>query len=471
MDPKGNHKAHAPAVFDRPLYEKYDVPGPRYTSYPTAPHFHAGVDAEAYAAAARRSNDDPVPRPLSLYVHIPFCHSLCYYCACNKIITRHREKAEIYLHYLERELALQAALFDRDRPLRQLHLGGGTPTFMDDRQLWRLMQAISRHFSLAPPREREFSIEIDPRAVGPGTMQVLGGLGFNRMSLGVQDFDPAVQAAVNRVQPAELVQGVIEQGRAAGMASLSLDLIYGLPHQSVATFDATLDEVLSIRPDRLSVYNYAHLPERVKAQRLIARETLPSPQGKLAILEHTVGRLTDAGYVAIGLDHFALPGSDLAQAMDNNTLQRNFQGYSTHAECDLVAVGATAIGNIGAHYSQNASHLRSYYALLDSGQIPVVRGCELGFDDRLRRAVIERLMCRTWVDAREIERLFGIHFSEYFEPELKALAPLEADGLLQRHSAGIRVLPTGRLLLRNIAMVFDRYLHQHAAQVRYSRTV
>nr|WP_091640112.1 oxygen-independent coproporphyrinogen III oxidase [Aquisalimonas asiatica] len=458
-------------VFDRPLYDKYDVPGPRYTSYPTAPHFHGGFDADAYVDVARASNDDPVPRPLSLYLHIPFCHSLCYYCACTKIITRHPHKGEIYLHYLERELALQGALFDDDRPLKQLHLGGGTPTFLDDHQLWRLMQTIIRHFPPAPPGEREFSVEIDPRAVGPETMRMLGEMGFNRMSIGVQDFDPAVQKAVNREQSAGLVRKVIDQGRESGLESLSLDLIYGLPHQSVRTFDATLDEVLAIRPDRLSVYNYAHLPERVKAQRLIAFETLPSPEEKLGILEHTVQRLTDAGYVAIGLDHFALPDSDLVRAMENNTLQRNFQGYSTHAECDLVAAGMSAIGMIGGHYCQNAADLRSYYTALDAGRLPVARGCQLDFDDRVRRTVIERLMCRTWMDFDAIERRFGIRFADYFAPELEALAPLEADGLIRRERDGIRILPTGRLLLRNVAMVFDRYLQDGTANVRYSRTV
>ena len=461
----------ADAVFDRPLYEKYDVPGPRYTSYPTAPHFHSDFDAGQYVAVARASNDDPVPRPLSLYVHIPFCHSLCYYCACNKIITRHPEKAEVYLHYLERELALQSPLFDRDRPLRQLHLGGGTPTFLGDRQLWRLMQAIARNFTLPPADQREYSIEIDPRAVGTDTMSLLGDLGFNRMSLGVQDFDPDVQKAVNRVQSREQVYTVIEQGRRAGMHSLSLDLIYGLPYQTIASFDATLDEVLAIRPERLSVYNYAHLPERVKAQRMIDADTLPSPEHKLGMIEHTVRKLTAAGYVTIGLDHFALPDSDLARAMADKTLQRNFQGYSTHAECDLIPVGMTAIGMIGQHYSQNHGDLRSYYAALDGGRLPVVRGCKLDFDDRLRRTVIERIMCRSWVEFSDIEGLFGIRFDDYFEPELAALAPLQADGLLRVENDGILVLPTGRLLLRNIAMVFDRYLREQPAQVRYSRTV
>ena len=459
------------AEFSRPLYEKYDVAGPRYTSYPTAPHFSGDYGPDDHAMAARNSNGDPLPRALSLYAHIPFCQSLCYYCACTKIVTRHQEKAEVYLHYLLREIAMQGALFDPDRELRQLHLGGGTPTYLDDRQLWRLMQGITGAFRPAAVDDREFSVEIDPRAVGPETMSVLGELGFNRMSLGVQDFDPLVQSAINRTQPAEQVLDVIEQGRAAGMKSLSLDLIYGLPYQSVASFERTLAQVLSIRPERLSIYNYAHLPQRVKAQRMIARHTLPDPAEKLAILEHSFNRLTEAGYLGIGMDHFALPDSDLARAMDNGTLQRNFQGYSTHGDCDLIGTGMSAISMIDNHYSQNAAWLRGYYRALDAGQLPVVRGHRPDFDDILRRVVIEQLMCRTWLDFDDLDRRFDIDFHQYFARELAALAPLEADGLLQREPGGIRICPRGRLLLRNIAMVFDRYLHQQPAPVLYSRTV
>ncbi len=459
------------AEFSRPLYEKYDVAGPRYTSYPTAPHFSDAYDAGDHAMAARNSNGDPLPRPLSLYAHIPFCHSLCYYCACTKIITRHTEKAEIYLHYLLREIEMQGALFDKDRKLRQLHLGGGTPTYLDDQQLWRLMQGIQQAFSLATSEDREFSVEIDPRTVGNETMAILGDLGFNRMSLGVQDFDPLVQSAINRTQPAAQVLQVIEQGRAAGMSSLSLDLIYGLPYQSVDSFNRTLEQVLAIRPDRLSIYNYAHLPQRVKAQRMIARHTLPAPAEKLAILEHSFNRLTEAGYLAIGMDHFALPDSNLARAMMDGTLQRNFQGYSTHGDCDLIGTGMSAISMIDNHYSQNAAWLRGYYRALDAGQLPVVRGHQSDFDDILRRTVIEQLMCRTWLDFDDIERRFEIKFQRYFARELLALAPLEDDCLLLRGPRGIRIRPLGRLLLRNIAMVFDRYLHQQPAPVLYSRTV
>jgi oxygen-independent coproporphyrinogen III oxidase len=457
--------------FDRALQLKYDVPGPRYTSYPTAPHFSAEFDADAYAAVAAESNAEPMPRPLSLYVHIPFCESLCFYCACNKIVTRHREKADVYLNHLEKELAMQGRLFDRDRPVRQLHLGGGTPTYLSNQQLWRLMQSVHRHFALAECREREFSVEVDPREVDADTLAVLGDLGFNRLSLGVQDFDSRVQKAVNREQSIALVADVVGRARRAGFASISFDLIYGLPFQSVATFRKTLDAVIAMRPDRLSVYNYAHLPERVKAQRLIRQEDLPTPSEKLSILASTVERLTDAGYVTIGMDHFALPDSDMAKAMAGGSLQRNFQGYSTHSECDLIGVGVTSIGKVGDSYIQNVKHLRSYYALLDQGRLPVERGCLLDADDVLRRAVIEAVMCRVRVDYTEFEERFNIDFQRYFRGELRELDQLEGDGLVTREAAGLRIHPRGRMLLRNVAMVFDRYLREQRIQVRYSQTV
>lgn len=457
--------------FNRRLYQKYDVAGPRYTSYPTAPHFHTGFGEAAYRQVAAGSNEDPIPRPLSLYAHIPFCHSLCYYCACSKIITRHTAKAEIYLHYLERELAMQGPLFDPDRPLQQLHLGGGTPTYMDDRQLWRLMQAVGRHFSLADAEQREFSVEVDPRAVGDETVAVLAELGFNRISVGVQDFDPEVQQAVNRVQSLEQTVQVIEDARQNRYRSVSLDLIYGLPKQNLDRFAATLEHVLEIRPDRLSIYNYAHLPERVKAQRMIVTQDLPSPEEKLEILAYTVDRLTGAGYRYIGMDHFALPDSDLSKALANGTLQRNFQGYSTHADCDLIGIGMTSIGKIGDSYSQNLRDLKDYYAALDAGRLPVARGYLLNADDRLRREVIEQIMCRAWLEFSAIEHAYDIQFADYFRDELAALQDMENDGLLRRRTEGLEILPAGRLLLRNIAMVFDRYLWAGEQPVRYSRTV
>lgn len=457
--------------FDRALQLKYDVPGPRYTSYPTAPHFSSAFDADAYVNVAAESNAEPMPRPLSLYVHIPFCESLCFYCACNKIVTRHREKADVYLSYLEKELALQGRLYDRDRKVRQLHLGGGTPTYLNNQQLWRLMQAVHRHFSLADCRDREFSVEVDPREVDGDTLAVLGDIGFNRLSLGVQDFDPRVQKAVNREQSAELVADVVGRARRAGFDSISFDLIYGLPFQSADTFRETVEAVIAMRPDRLSVYNYAHLPERVKAQRLIRRDDLPPPSEKLTILANTVEQLTDAGYITIGMDHFALPGSDMAEAMERGSLQRNFQGYSTHSECDLIGVGVTSIGKVGDSYIQNVKHLRSYYARLDNDELPVERGCELDLDDVLRREVIDAVMCRVRVDYAEFEERFHIDFKEYFSDALRNLDQLETDGLVTREESGLRIHPRGRMLLRNVAMVFDRYLREQRVQVRYSQTV
>lgn len=457
--------------FDRALQLKYDVPGPRYTSYPTAPHFRTDVGPQAYAAIARESNADPLPRPLSLYLHIPFCESLCFYCACNKIVTRHRHKADVYLAYLEKEIALQGALFDDDRVVTQLHLGGGTPTYLSNQQLWRLMGTIKQHFQLVDGREGEFSIEVDPRELDPETLNVLGEVGFNRLSLGVQDFDRRVQQAVNRVQSEELVAAVVERGRAAGFGSISFDLIYGLPFQSVETFARTVEAVIAMRPDRLSVYNYAHLPTRVKAQKLIREADLPSPQEKLSILARTVEQLTDAGYVTIGMDHFALPDSDMAQAMREGTLQRNFQGYSTHADCDLIGLGVTSIGKVGWSFSQNMRHLHSYYQRLDQGQLPVERGLVLTADDVLRAAVIDAVMCRVRLEYREFERRFNIDFQRYFAEELAELQALEDDGLVTREPQGLRIHQRGRMLLRNVAMVFDRHLREQRLGVLYSRTV
>lgn len=453
------------------LLTRYDVAGPRYTSYPTAPHFRDDFGPADYAGIAVASNGDPIPRPLSLYAHIPFCHSLCYYCACSKIITRHPEKADVYLHYLEREITLQARLFDADRTVLQLHLGGGTPTYLDDHQLWRLMSAIDRQFTLKRSADREFSIEIDPRAVRPETIPVLGDLGFNRISIGVQDFDPVVQAAVNRIQPREQTVRVMEQAREAGFHAISLDLIYGLPRQTPASFDRTLSQVLELRPERLSVYSYAHLPDRIRAQRLIRQADMPAPTDKLRMLELTIERLTEAGYRHIGMDHFALPDSELARALDNGSLQRNFQGYSTHGDCDLIGLGMTSIGSISGCYHQNVHGLRDYYAALDRGELPIVRGLVPDEEDRLRRAVIQQILCRAWLDFQEIEQAFEINFAGHFAWELEAMKPLEQDELIRLGERGVEILPLGRLLLRNIAMVFDARLRQGLAPVQHSRTV
>jgi oxygen-independent coproporphyrinogen-3 oxidase len=457
--------------FDLDLIRKYDKSGPRYTSYPTAPQFHEGFGPEAYRAAAAASNAAEPARGLSLYAHIPFCDTLCFYCACNKIATKNRAKAATYLDYLFREIELQGALFDGDRPVDQLHWGGGTPTFLDIAQMRALMAKTGEHFRLRGDDTGEYGIEVDPRAAGADTIAALREMGFNRLSVGVQDFDPQVQQAVNRIQPAETTFAVLEAARANGFHSLSLDLMYGLPHQDEATFLATLDAVVAARPDRLAVFNYAHLPDLFPAQRRIDEAALPDPAEKLAILARTIERLTAAGYVYIGMDHFALPDDELAVAQRAGKLHRNFQGYSTHADCDLVALGVSAIGSVDATYSQNVRELDAYYAALDAGELPIFRGYALTAEDRLRRAVITRLMCDFALDFDRVAGRFGIDFRTHFADELADLEEMAADGLLTLDARGLTVTPRGRLLIRNIAMVFDAYLRAREGAQRYSKVI
>ncbi len=451
--------------FDSDLIRRYDRAGPRYTSYPTAVQFHEGFGAQDYRAAAERSNASG--RPLSLYFHLPFCNTVCYYCACNKIVTKDRSRTVPYLQRLHREIAMQAELLGRGRKVEQLHWGGGTPTFLAHAEMGKLMEVTDRHFQRIDAGE--YSIEIDPREVGQDTIAFLGSLGFNRLSLGVQDFDPRVQKAVNRIQGEAETLAVIEAARATGFRSVSVDLIYGLPHQNVGSFAATVDKILAAAPDRLSVFNYAHLPERFKPQRRIAVADLPSPEEKLAILEDTIERLTAAGYVYIGMDHFARPDDELAVAQREGTLYRNFQGYSTHAECDLLAMGVTSIGMLADTYSQNMRTEQEYFDRIDAGRLPVYRGVRLTDDDRLRRTIITRLICNFRLEFAPIEADYGIVFSEYFAPELGALASMENDGLLLRSPQGIEITSAGRLLIRNICMVFDHYLP--AVTQGYSRVI
>jgi len=456
--------------FDSELIRRYDTSGPRYTSYPTAVQFTEAFGEAEYRERARRSNETDTPAPLSLYFHIPFCNTVCFYCACNKVITANRKRAQPYLDHLFREIRMQGELFDRDRPVEQLHWGGGTPTFISDEQMRALMDETRRHFSLRDDDSGEYSIEIDPREADAGTMALLRELGFNRISLGVQDFDPRVQQAVNRIQSEEETSAVLEAARAEGFKSTSVDLIYGLPHQSVDSFAVTLDKVIAMGPDRLSVFNYAHLPQMFKTQRQIRAEELPSADEKLAILDYTIGRLTEAGYVYIGMDHFARPDDELAVAQREGTLYRNFQGYSTHADCDLVAMGATSISKVGDSYSQNLKGLEDYYAALEAGRLPVFRGIALSADDRLRREVITRLICNFELDFADIEAGYGIDFADYFAEALERLQPMQADGLLVVNADGIQVQPRGRLLIRNICMVFDRYLGSDSPQ-RFSKVI
>lgn len=457
-------------IFDPALIARHDKSGPRYTSYPTAVQFHAGFGETQYRAQAARTNAEMPPRSLSLYFHLPFCDTVCYYCACNKIVTRNRKRAAPYLARLHKEIALQGALFDKSRRVDQLHWGGGTPTFLSRDEIRELMRVTRAHFTLRDDDRGEYGIEVDPREVEPGALALLRSLGFNRLSMGVQDFDPAVQKAVNRIQGEDETFEVLNDARALGFRSINMDLIYGLPHQTAESFARTLDKVVAAVPDRLSVFNYAHLPELFKTQRQIDAAALPSLAEKLAILQHTIERLTAAGYVYIGMDHFARPDDELAIAQRNGTLYRNFQGYSTHADCDLVGLGITAIGMVGTSYSQNLKTLDAYQAALDADRLPIMRGIELNADDLLRRAVITQLICHFNLRFRAAELAFGIVFREYFPRELGELATMQQDGLLIVGENSIDVLPAGKLLIRNVCMVFDRYLREKQGQ-RFSKVI
>lgn len=456
-------------AFDPRLIRQFDIPGPRYTSYPTADRFTDAFDVTALEQhlAARASGG--IERPLSLYFHIPFCNTVCYYCACNKIVTKDRSASGRYIDYLVREMQMVLQHLSGPRQVAQMHWGGGTPTFLNDVETRRLTGAIQSLFQLKP--DGEYSIEVDPRKVSAETVELLGEVGFNRMSIGVQDFDLQVQQAVNRVQSEAETRLVVETARANGFRSISLDLIYGLPHQSVASFDRTLDTVLALQPDRLALYSYAHLPTRFMPQRRIAAEDLPSPDEKLAIFARAVERLSAAGYVYIGMDHFARPDDELAEAQRRGWLHRNFQGYSTHAECDMLAFGVSAIGRVGGAYMQNEKDLLPYYAAIDRGDLPVMRGWVLTREDLMRHAVIQSLMCHFELSFEAIELGFGVDFRNEFAVELEELARLEQAGLLKFEGDFITVTDAGRLLVRAIAMVFDHHLRADQAQRRYSRVI
>ncbi len=460
-------------AFDADLLRRYDRPGPRYTSYPTAPQFHAGFGERELRQAAASSNGDPIPRRLSLYVHVPFCESPCFYCGCNRVITRDKSRADAYLARLYREIALAAELFDRDRELIQVHFGGGTPNFLSPAQLRETLDTIGKHFRIAQGADRDVSIELDPRHVDTRDIAQLAVCGFNRASLGVQDFDHDVQVAVNRVQSVDATRAVVDACRAQGFDSVNIDLIYGLPKQTIAGFDRTLDTVVDMRPDRVAVYGYAHMPNLFKPQRRIDAFTLPDPEARLALLRQAIARLTQAGYTYIGMDHFALPGDDLARAQARGGLHRNFMGYTTHADSDLVGVGVSAISHVSETFSQNARDLPTWEAMLDAGRLPVFRGMRLSEDDQLRAGLIQTLMCQGTIAIDEIERRHGIDFRAYFREALARLAPLVTDGLVRVGEHRIEVTGRGRLLLRNIAMCFDRYLDAPAdvAAPRFSRAI
>jgi oxygen-independent coproporphyrinogen III oxidase len=453
------------------LLRQYDVSGPRYTSYPTADRFVEAFTATDYVQALqqRRSGAAALALPLSLYIHIPFCESLCYYCACSKIITKHHDKAAEYLRYLTREVELHTALIGTRQSVSQLHLGGGSPTFLSDEELRSLMAMLQRNFSFAAGGE--YSIEIDPRTIDEKRLDTLAELGFNRLSFGVQDFDLAVQKAVHRVQPAEQVFSLVAAARARGFESINVDLIYGLPMQSPESFDRTLAQVLELRPDRIALYAYAHLPERFKPQRRINTVELPSGGAKISMLSRSLAAFMGAGYVYVGMDHFALPEDALAVAKRQGRLHRNFQGYSTQPDCDLIALGVSSIGRIGATYSQNAKTLDAYYDALDHGNLPVVRGLALSRDDLVRRTVIMALMCQGQLHFESIDLAYLIEFRSYFAREMDALQALAEQGLVLLDDSGIQVTDKGWFFVRAVAMVFDRYLQTDRSRARFSKII
>lgn len=453
------------------LVRRFDVSGPRYTSYPTADRFDYSFKQERFLpylqerANPHAGQEHP---PLSLYFHLPFCRSLCYFCGCNKIITQDYSRSAQYIEYVCKEMDLLVPHLGADRRAVQLHLGGGTPTFMSQLELAQLMDHTRSHFEFTP--DAELGVEIDPRTVNEDSLSFLAAQGFNRCSFGVQDFDPEVQAAVNRIQPVDMVERAVKASRDTGYESVNADLIYGLPKQTLESFERTIDEVIRISPDRIALYNYAHLPSRFKAQRMVKAEDLPSAETRLQIFLLSTRRLLEAGYLYIGLDHFAKPNDELSLARQNKSLHRNFQGYTTRAECDLVGFGVSAIGKVGRSYSGNVRTVNAYYEALDQGRLPVERGYDLSTDDVLRREVIMILMCSMPLRFDEIEARYGIEFESYFGPELEQLCPYEEVGLMETRDRVITVTPKGRLFVRALGMVFDKYLSQPTVST-YSRLI
>lgn len=453
------------------LARRYATSGPRYTSYPTAPQFSEAFDLERYRSwQALRENH---AKPLSIYVHLPFCHDICYYCACNKVVTRKKGVASRYLSHLQREVELQSDLVGAERPVTQMHWGGGTPTYLDDGEITELMHSLASHFSLQDADTREYAIEIDPRTVSPGTIALLKGVGFNRVSLGIQDFDEQVQKAINRIQPYAMVADLVENVRRHSFRSLSFDLIYGLPHQHHDNMAETLRKVISLRPDRIACYNYAHLPERFLSQRSIDRLTLPEPEEKLLLAQMIGATLRDAGYLYIGMDHYVLPDDELAKAQAEGRLQRNFQGYSLQLADDLLGLGVSSISQIGDFYLQNLRTLDDYYNALGEGQLPIQRGYLINGEDKLRRRVIMALICDLELDVQAFEQKFGVEFKRHFAGALAELRPAFADNLIQFNNNHLQVTPAGRPFLRNLCMPFDQYLphHNETGKAKFSATV
>lgn len=449
---------------------EHDVPGPRYTSYPTALQFHEEFTHQDYLQAVARSN--AARKPLSLYLHLPFCASLCYYCACNKVVTQSEEKKRDYLDHLIKEIRQKASDFGGERPVYQMHWGGGTPTYYGDAELTELWYQIGRHFHLVDAERGEYSIEIDPRTVSADRLGLLKGLGFNRISLGIQDFNQQVQIAINRVQPIQQVSELMEAARSYHFRSINFDLIYGLPYQTETSVADTVEQVIQMSPDRISLFNYAHLPERFKSQGLLPEEALPTAEEKLAILCMASNQLMDAGYDYIGMDHFAKPDDDLAVAFRNSRLHRNFQGYTTFREADLIGMGVSAISQIDDVYCQNTRSVSRYQECLDKGRTPIMSGIQLTQDDKIRRAVIMSFLCRNRLDPSQIEKAYQIDFKNYFADEMQSLTRFVEQDLLAWKNDGYNVTPRGRMVVRTICMAFDRYLPDHVRQGRrFSRVL
>ena len=457
-------------VFNKDLIRRYDTFGPRYTSYPTAVQFTTKFNLEDYLGGVKHSNEDPIPSPLSLYLHIPFCDTICYYCGCSKVITKDKSKAAHYINLLKKEIKLQGALFAKDRVVTQIHWGGGTPTFLSDKEIYEIIECIRDNFNVPADNEVEFGIEVDPRTVDQQRLKNLNNLGFNRISFGIQDFDSSVQKAVNRVQSNEQIKQHINDSRKLHYQSINIDLMYGLPNQSVHSFSKTLDTTIELNPDRIAIYNYAHLPEMFKPQRRISEDELPSAEEKLNILQLCIDKLQNAGYVYIGMDHFAKASDSLVKAQQEGSLHRNFQGYSTHSDCDMIAMGITAISRIGDNYSQNVRTIDEYESYLKQDKIPVFRGIELENDDILRREIINQLMCNNSLDIKKLEKKWGINFKKYFESSLENLQQMAEDGLLNIENTKLTITTSGRLLARSICMQFDRYL-QEKNNNRFSRVI
>jgi oxygen-independent coproporphyrinogen-3 oxidase len=451
--------------FEQKLLNKYDTSGPRYTSYPTALEFSDNFSNDQLNRAASSS----LSKELSLYIHIPFCHSLCYYCGCNKIVTPHRAKADIYLDYLEKEIIARALTFN-SKPIRQLHLGGGTPSFLNHKQLTRLINTLRQYFRFSTGIE--MSIEVDPREIELELADHLASIGFNRLSIGVQDTNEKVQKAINRPQSTEFIKQFIERAKQVGFSSVNIDLIYGLPHQTVETFTQTLnDAIKELDADRISLFSYAHMPTLFAAQRKIRDEWLPNADEKFALIKLAIETFCAHGYEFIGMDHFAKPADELALAQRNGQLHRNFQGYTSKGDCDVLGLGVSAISSVGDVYSQNVKTLKDYYQQIDSHGHAVVKGKHLSRDDQIRQFVIKQLMCNLFLDKATVEETFSINFAQYFRADLASLSPFIKDGLLTNTVECIHVSPRARLLIRNICMSFDAYLKNKLNQQRFSRVI